>query len=76
MGSDLGIVGSSWRNVSLPPERRGLAFDTITGLPVPVDLLVYAQEEWAQLGAEGAAFVRGIEAEVVWVAERASAVSA
>ena len=67
VGSDLDIVVIV-AECELPPERRGTAFDTITGLPVPVDLLVYTQAEWAQLRAEGASFVRCIEAEAVWVA--------
>jgi hypothetical protein len=46
----------------------GTAFDTITGFPVPVDLLVYTEAEWEQLRAERASFVRGIEVEAVWVA--------
>lgn len=66
VGSDLDIV-VIMKECELPPERRGLTFDTITSLPVPVDLLVYTREEWEQLRAEGAAFIRGIEAEVVWV---------
>ena len=75
VGSDLDIV-VIMAECELPPEQRGLAFDTITGLPVPVDLLVYTAEEWEQLRADGAAFVRGIEAEAVWVAEPAPAVNA
>lgn len=67
VGSDLDIV-VIMTECELPPERRGPAFDTITNLPVPVDLLVYTEREWEQLRAEGASFVRGIEAEAVWVA--------
>jgi hypothetical protein len=53
---------------SEPPLRRGLAFDTISGFPVPVDLLVYTQEEWRRLEAEKAPFVQRLRAEVTWVA--------
>jgi hypothetical protein len=35
---------------------------------VPVDLLVYTQDEWRRLEAEEAPFVRRLNAEVVWVA--------
>ena len=48
--------------------RRGLAFDTISGFPVPVDLLVYTQDEWRRLEAEKSPFVRRLSAEVAWVA--------
>ena len=48
--------------------RRGLAFDTISGFPVPVDLLVYTRDEWRRLEAEKAPFVRRLNAEVAWVA--------
>jgi hypothetical protein len=51
-----------------PPLRRGLAFDTISGFPVPVDLLVYTQDEWRRLEAEKAPFVQRLLAEVAWVA--------
>jgi len=49
-------------------QPRGLAFDTISGFPVPVDLLVYTQDEWRRLEAEKAPFVRRLRAEVAWVA--------
>lgn len=67
VGSDLDVV-VIMTECGLPLERRGTAFDTITGFPVPVDLLVYTVAEWEQLRAERASFVRGIEAEAVWVA--------
>jgi predicted nucleotidyltransferase len=67
VGSDLDVV-VIMTECGLPPERRGTAFDTITGLPVPVDLLVYTEAEWEQLRADRASFIRGIEAEAVWVA--------
>ena len=67
VGSDLDIV-VIMTECELPPERRGPAFDTITGLPVPVDLLVYTEAEWEQLRADRVSFVRVIETEAVWVA--------
>jgi len=67
VGSDLDIV-VIMTECELPIERRGTLFDTITGLPVPADLLVFAEAEWKRLRAEGASFVRTIEAEAVWVA--------
>ena len=50
------------------PLRRGLAFDTISGFPVPVDLLVYTEDEWDRLVTEEAPFVRRLRVEVAWVA--------
>jgi predicted nucleotidyltransferase len=67
VGSDLDVV-VIMTECELPPERRGAAFDTIAGFPVPVDLLVYTEAEWKQLRADGASFARRIEAEAVWVA--------
>jgi predicted nucleotidyltransferase len=67
VGSDLDIV-VIMTECGLTPERRGTAFDTITGFPLPVDLLVYTESEWDRLRAEGASFVRAIETEAVWVA--------
>ena len=67
VGSDLDLV-IILSECSEPPLRRGLAFDTISGFPVPVDLLVYTVDEWDRLGAEEAPFVRRLRAEVAWVA--------
>jgi predicted nucleotidyltransferase len=67
VGSDLDLV-VVLTECGEPPLRRGLAFDTIAGFPVPVDLLVYTQDEWSRLEAEKAPFVRRLNAEVAWVA--------
>ena len=67
MGSDLDLV-VILTACSEPLLRRGLAFDTISGFPLPVDLLVYTQDEWRRLEAEKAPFVRRLRAEVEWVA--------
>ena len=67
VGSDLDLV-VVLTECSEPPLRRGLAFDTISGFPVPVDLLVYTQDEWRRLEAEEAPFVQRLRAEVAWVA--------
>jgi len=67
VGSDLDIVLVVTHS-SAPPLRRGLEFDTLSGLPVPVDLLVYTVAEWDRLQAEQAPFARRISAEVTWVA--------
>lgn len=67
VGSDLDLV-VVLTECAEPPLRRGLAFDTISGFPVPVDLLVYTQDEWRRLEAEKAPFLRRLRAEVEWVA--------
>ena len=67
MGSDLDLV-VVLTECGEPPLRRGLAFDTISGFPLPVDLLVYTQDEWRRLEAEKAPFMRRLRAEVAWVA--------
>lgn len=67
MGSDLDLV-VVLTECGEPPLRRGLAFDTISGFPLPVDLLVYTQDEWRRLEAQEAPFLRRLLAEVTWVA--------
>jgi predicted nucleotidyltransferase len=47
VGSDLDVV-IVVDNSPEPFERRAARFDA-TGLPVPVDLLVYTREEWVNL---------------------------
>jgi predicted nucleotidyltransferase len=66
VGSDLDVVvvvGAS----DEPPMRRPLAFDTVTGFPVPVDLLVYTVDEWRHLTAGRDPFALRLTAEVAWV---------
>jgi len=68
VGSDLDlivIVESSAR----PPMERPLDFPA-TGLPVPCDVVVYTQEEWARQLSEGRRFARTVEAEGVWLLDR------
>jgi hypothetical protein len=36
-------------------------------MPVPVDLLVYTQEEWQSLVEGGEHFAQAVEKEAVWV---------
>ena len=49
-----------------PFERRGLGWAT-EDLPVPADLLVYTQAEWAGLVGEGGSFIRTLQSETAWV---------
>ncbi len=67
VGSDLDIVIVVTRSDE-PPLRRPLAFDTITGLPVPVDLVVYTADEWDRSPSETPLFVRRLRSEAVWLA--------
>ena len=67
VGSDLDVV-LVLAACSEPPLRRALAFDTVTGFPVPVDLLVYSVDEWRQMEAGEGAFGRRVVAEMIWVA--------
>jgi predicted nucleotidyltransferase len=49
-------------------DRRALAWD-LSALPVGADLLVYTEQEWQRLMAEGGRFARTLQHEVVWVHE-------
>lgn len=63
VGSDLDIVvivADSHR----PFWQRAADWDT-TGFPVPVDLLVYTQEEWETLKKGG--FGKTLQKETIWV---------
>ena len=67
VGSDLDliiIVGSSRQ----PFLRRSSEWD-VTDLPVPVDALVYTEEEWLSLS--GGRFYQTVMREAVWIYQRA-----
>jgi predicted nucleotidyltransferase len=68
VGSDLDLIVVVERSGE-PFWRRGLEWD-LSLLPVPTDLLVYTQEEWQALAAQGGRFHRTVEREAVWVYER------
>lgn len=61
VGSDLDIV-VVLRDTPLPFERRAIDWDA-TELPVPADVLVYTEPEWAALEEEGRRLVK----ETCWV---------
>lgn len=65
VGSDLDMIAVV-RSSSLPFSRRANDWPT-EDLPVPVDLLVYTEEEWDGLRERGARFIRTVEAEAVWL---------
>lgn len=64
VGSDLDLV-VVLECCDLPWERRGVEWDT-TSLPVPADVLVYTQEEWAALDP-GSRFARVLAQEARWL---------
>jgi uncharacterized protein len=64
VGSDVDLV-IVVEDCDRPFEQRATAWDT-TQLPVPADLLVYTQGEWAVLSARPG-FGRAVEDEAVWV---------
>jgi predicted nucleotidyltransferase len=69
-GSDLDVL----LVVESSPEeftRRPATVDT-TGLPVPVDLMVYTRAEWERLDPRSR-FARMVAREAVWVFARAAA---
>jgi len=61
VGSDLDVVIFVER-ATASPERRAAEWD-LTGLPVPVDVLVYTPEEWENLP-------RRLREETVWLYRR------
>jgi predicted nucleotidyltransferase len=64
VGSDLDLVVVVAHS-EFPFVERASHYDA-SELPVPVDLLVYTQEEWDRLGQEGRRLIR----EVRWVVGR------
>ena len=67
VGSDLDVI-LILKHCEKPFERRGLLFDTLS-FPVPVDLLVYTQEEWRKL-LEEKGFAENIKKEIIWIYSR------
>jgi predicted nucleotidyltransferase len=68
VGSDVDLV-IVLRSSDLPFAERALEFDT-TDLPVPADLLVYAQPEWESLARTSPRFSSTAAQEIVWVFRR------
>jgi predicted nucleotidyltransferase len=65
VGSDLDLVAVV-RASAVPFERRSIDWD-LSGLPVPAELLVYTQAEWAELRRRGGRFARMLRDEAVWL---------
>jgi hypothetical protein len=65
VGSDLDLVAVV-RQADARFERRALGFET-ESLPVPAELLVYTEDEWARLRSAGGRFAETLAREVVWV---------
>jgi predicted nucleotidyltransferase len=71
VGSDLDLVAVV-RESRLPFERRALEWD-LNALPVPAELLVYTEAEWAALMERAEGFARALKGETVWIYPVASA---
>jgi predicted nucleotidyltransferase len=65
VGSDLDIVVVV-SNCNAPFGRRCVDWDTAS-LPVPADLLIFDQQEWRRVLADGSRFGRTLGRETVWV---------
>jgi uncharacterized protein len=65
VGSDLDVIAVV-QGTAAPFEKRGRDWD-FCRLPVPVDLLVYTQEEWRSLQEGDEYFVRRLNREAVWI---------
>jgi hypothetical protein len=69
VGSDLDLI-IIIESSEEPFWRRALDFE-FKGFPVPVDTLVYTQQEWRKMAEQSSLFYQTIEAEAVWVYRRA-----
>jgi predicted nucleotidyltransferase len=68
VGSDLDVI-IVVRASTIPFIRRGAEWD-LTRLPVPADVLVYTEHEWASLTRSASRFARVARDEVAWVYPR------
>ena len=68
VGSDLDLIAIV-KETAQPFERRLLEWD-LNELPVPAEILVYTQPEWAALEQKNTKFFRMLEREVVWTYSR------
>jgi uncharacterized protein len=68
VGSDLDIL-LIVRETGTPFIERGSSWDVRT-LPVPVEIIIYSQEEWESMRKRGERFSRQLSEEVIWIYER------
>ncbi|KXG76752.1 hypothetical protein AN618_14370 [Fervidicola ferrireducens] len=65
VGSDLDIIVIVKKS-EIPFDKRSAEWDT-EGISVPVDLLVYTEEEYENMKTSNSGFCRAIEKEVEWI---------
>ena len=68
VGSDLDML-ILVEESQLPFVRRATEWDTLV-LPVPTDVCVYTQTEWADMARQACRFYRQVMREAVWVYHR------
>lgn len=66
VGSDLDVLAIVTDAEAAPFEARAARLDALS-LPVPADVLVYTEREWAARLAAGDAFALRVEREAVWL---------
>ncbi|WP_297527227.1 nucleotidyltransferase domain-containing protein [Thiohalobacter sp.] len=71
VGSDLDLVAVVAES-DRPFAERARDWD-LTSLPVPAELLVYTEDEWQRLMAQGGRFADTMASEGVWLFEREGA---
>jgi predicted nucleotidyltransferase len=65
VGSDLDIIAVI-KNTEIPFNERSAKWN-VSKIPVPVDLLVYTEDEFESLKERNTNFYRVIKNEVIWV---------
>jgi predicted nucleotidyltransferase len=65
VGSDLDLI-IVVKDSSERFEERNLGID-VSSLPVPVDLMVYTEDEWRKLSEEGGRFYKTVMREGNWI---------
>ncbi len=65
VGSDLDLIALVSHS-ERPFEQRAMDWD-LARLPVPAEILVYTESEWARLEQEGGRFFLTVAAEAVWL---------
>ena len=65
VGSDLDLLVIV-EHAATSSERRSLGWE-IDDLPVPVDILIYTEREWARMQDSGGRFARLLAQQSVWI---------